>query len=76
MSLELETNDEFFEARLRDGAAFAPVIETSTVISSSLSNRYIRIMIVPTQFPISTSLAHFEAVGVLLYSVECGCDVS
>jgi hypothetical protein len=65
MSLGLETNDELFEAGLRDGAAFASDIETSTVISSSLSNRYIRIMIMRTQFSVSTTLAHFEAVGVL-----------
>jgi hypothetical protein len=48
MSLGLETNDEFFEAGLWDGVSTCPfrfVIETSTVISSSLSNRYIRIMI-------------------------------
>jgi hypothetical protein len=55
---------------------FTSVIETSIVISSSLSNRYIRIMITPTQFRMSSTLAHFEAVSVLRYSVEWGCYVT
>jgi hypothetical protein len=76
MSLDLETNDEFLEDVLRDGASFASVRETSAVISSSLSNRCIRIMILPTQLQKTTTLAHFGAAGVLLHSVECDCDVT
>jgi hypothetical protein len=32
-------------------------------------------MIMRTQFSVSTTLAHFEAVGVLRHWVECGCYV-